>query len=157
MAEIGIFTPHKWKGTNMKNKTDPSKLSMVQLAHSYGEAVAILKSAKAEVDELKAEIERRIKPLVNDYGTAQRELDAVKMKIVKAKNINWDSDALAKLYEQIKSDGADPSLYIRRKEEYTVSENAYKDWSQDLKDIFDTARTEKEPKITFEFMEETNA
>mgnify|MGYP006921327475 CR=1 FL=1 len=138
----------------MEIEVDPQKLSMIQLEYNYKRAFELHKKHKAALDLIKAEIERRIKPLVNDYGTVQRELDTVKMKIVKAKNINWDSDALAKLYEQIKSDGADPSLYIRRKEEYTVSENAYKDWSQDLKDVFDTARTEKEPKITFEFMEE---
>jgi hypothetical protein len=137
----------------MKTKIDPSKLSMVQLEHSYKEAVATLKSAKAEADELKSEIERRIKPLANDYGTFERELDAVKMKLVISKNIAWDSDKLQALYDQIDKDGADPSVYIKKKVDYTVSENAYKEWSQELKDVFDPARTEKEPKITFEFME----
>ena len=138
----------------MTKKIDPSKLSMVQLAHSYGEAVAVAKKDKAEADELKAEIERRIKPLANDYGTFKRELDAVNMKIVVSKNIAWDSAKLQELYQQIEADGADPSVYIKKKEEYTVSENAYKEWSKELKDIFDPARTEKEPKITFEFVGE---
>lgn len=134
-------------------KIDPSKLSMVQLSSSYMEAVAIAKRYKAEVDELKSEIERRIKPLANDYGTFERELDAVHMKIVVSKNIAWDSAKLGELYAQIDADGADPSVYIKKKVEYTVSENAYKEWSSELKDVFDPARTEKEPKITFEFME----
>ena len=137
----------------MTKKIDPSKLSMVQLTASYGEAVAILKKYKAEADELKAEIERRIKPLANDYGTFERELDAVNMKIVVSKNIAWDSAKLGELYSQIEADKADPSVYIKKKVEYTVSENAYKEWSSDLKDVFDPARTEKEPKITFEIME----
>ena len=137
----------------MTKKIDPSKLSMVQLTASYGEAVAILKKYKAEADELKAEIERRIKPLANDYGTFERELDAVNMKIVVSKNIAWDSAKLGELYSQIEADKADPSVYIKKKVEYTVSENAYKEWSKDLKDVFDPARTEKEPKITFEIME----
>lgn len=134
-------------------KPDITKLSMVQLEHSYKEALATSKRYKAELDELKTEIERRIKPLANDYGTFNRELDAVHMKIVKSKNIAWDSDKLEELYERIAKDGADPTVYIKKKEEYTVSENAYKEWSQELKDIFDPARTEKEPKITFEFVE----
>jgi hypothetical protein len=136
---------------------DPQKLSMVQLEHSYKEALAVSKRYKAELDLLKAEIERRIKPLVNDYGTFDRELDAVRMKIVKSKNISWDKDKLAELYEQIEQDGADPTLYIKKKEEYTIPENAYKGWSDELKKAFDPARTEKEPKITFEFVENTNA
>lgn len=137
----------------MEKKIDPAKLSMVQLAYSYTEAVAIMKKYKAEVDELKAEIERRIKPLANDYGTFERELDAVKMKIVKSKNIAWDSEMLGNLYEKIANDGAEPTLYIKKKEEYTVPENNYKNWSKELKDIFDPARTEKEPKLTFEILE----
>ncbi len=138
----------------MEHKIDPQKLSMVQLAYSYGEATKRLKAAKAEADELKSEIERRIKPLANDYGTFDREIDAVKIKIVKSKNIAWDSDKLETLYKQIEGDKADPSVYIKKKVEYTVSENAYKQWSSELRDIFDPARTEKEPKLTFEIMEE---
>lgn len=138
----------------MTKKIDNTKLSMLTLVQVYRQAQANLKAAKAELDELEAEIERRIKPLANDYGTFNRELDAVHMKIVKSKNIAWDSDRLEELYEQIKTDGADPTVYIKKKEEYTVSENAYKEWSKELKDIFDPARTEKEPKITFEFIGE---
>lgn len=138
----------------MEKQINLSALSMIQLEYDYKLAVATLKAHKAKVDELKAEIERRIRPLANDYGTFNRELDGVKLKIVKSKNIAWDGDILEGLYKQISKDGADPTLYIRKKEEYTVSENSYKEWSQDLKDIFDPARTEKDPKITFEFMEE---
>ena len=138
----------------MTKKIDPAKLSMVQLEHSYKEALAVSKRYKAELDELKAEIERRIKPLANDYGTFQRELDSTNLKIVVSKNISWDSDRLKELYEQIETDDADPTVYNKKKEEYTVSENAYKEWSKELKDIFDPARTEKEPKITFEFIGE---
>ncbi len=133
---------------------DPKKLTMVQLEYSYKRALELHKKHKADLDVLKAEIERRIKPLVNDYGTVERELDAVKMKIVKAKNISWNSDMLAELYEQIEQDEADPTLYIKEKKEYTVLENSYKSWSDELKAIFDKARTEKDPKISFEFMEE---
>ena len=137
----------------MTKKIDPAKLSMVQLEHSYKEALAVSKRYKAELDELKTEIERRIKPLANDYGTFNRELDGCNLKIVKSKNIAWDADRLAGLWAIIEKDGADPSVYIKKKVDYTVSENAYKDWSKDLKDVFDPARTEKEPKITFEIME----
>lgn len=135
-------------------KPDVTKLSMVQLEHSYKEALAVSKKYKAELDELKAEIERRIKPLANDYGTFERELDSVNLKLVVSKNIAWDSSMLGELYSQIEADKADPSVYIKKKVEYTVSENAYKEWSKELKDIFDPARTEKEPKITFEFIGE---
>lgn len=137
----------------MTKKIDNSKLSMLTLVQVYRQAQANLKAAKAEADELKCEIERRIKPLANDYGTFERELDSVNLKLVVSKNIAWDSTKLQELYSQIDADGADPSVYIKKKVEYTVSENAYKEWSSELRDIFDPARTEKEPKITFEIME----
>lgn len=137
----------------MTKKIDNTKLSMLTLVQVYRQAQANLKAAKAEADELKAEIERRIKPLANDYGTFERELDSVNLKLVVSKNIAWDSAALEALYSQIEADKADPSVYIKKKVEYTVSENAYKEWSSELRDVFDPARTEKEPKITFEIME----
>ena len=105
----------------MTKKIDPAKLSMVQLEHSYKEALAVSKRYKAELDELKTEIERRIKPLANDYGTFNRELDGCNLKIVKSKNIAWDSDRLEELYEQIKTDGADPTVYIKKKYLSSVS------------------------------------
>ena len=137
----------------MTKKIDTSKLSMLTLVQVYRQEQANLKAVKARHDELKSEIEKRVKSLANDYGTFERELDCVKFKVVKSKDIKWDSDKLEELYERIVKDGADPTVYIKKKEEYTVSENAYKEWSQELKDIFDPARTEKEPKITFEFVE----
>ena len=87
-------------------------------------------------------------------GTKEREIDGVSIKMVKSKNIEWDNDRLIGLWNQIEGDGADPSAYIKKKIEYSVSENAYKEWSQDMKDVFDEARTEKEAKFKFEFMEE---
>ena len=126
----------------------PEKIVVTAYGGQWAESV------KKNYNAIKSEIESRLKPLSNDYGTKERELDSVKIKIVKSKNIEWDDDRLAGLWQQIESDGADPSAYIKKKIEYTVSENAYKEWSQDLKDIFDDARTEKEAKFKFEFMEE---
>ena len=130
------------------------ELNMVALKAIYMEAKAEMESVKKNLNAITSEIESRLKPLANDYGTKDREVDGVAIKIVKSKNIEWDADRLAGLWQQIESDGADPSAYIKKKIEYTVSENAYKEWSQDLKDIFDDARTEKEAKFKFEFMEE---
>ena len=103
------------KGNNMK--PDVTKLSMVQLEHSYKEALAVSKKYKAELDELKAEIERRIKPLANDYGTFERELDSVNLKLVVSKNIAWDSSMRGELYSQLEADKADPYVYMKKKVE----------------------------------------
>ena len=130
------------------------ELNMVALKAIYQEAEAEMESVKKNYNAIKAEIESRLKPLANDYGTKSREVDGVPVKIVKSKNIEWDADRLAGLWEQIEKDGADPSAYIKKKVSFDVSENAYKEWSQDLKDVFDDARTEKEAKFKFEFMEE---
>lgn len=128
-------------------------MSMTALRDSYMHAQTAAKKAKSSLDVIKDEIERRLKPLANDYGTFNREIDNIGLKIVKAKNISWDGKKLEELYNQIEADNADPSVYIKRKIEYTVSENTYKEWSDDLKNIFDVARTEKEPKFSFEFVD----
>lgn len=130
------------------------ELNMVALKAIYVEAKAEADAVKKNLNAITTEIESRLKPLSNDYGTVNREVDGVAIKVVKSKNIEWDADRLAGLWAIIEKDGADPSVYIKKKVDYTVSENAYKDWSQELRDEFDDARTEKEAKFKFEFMEE---
>ncbi len=130
------------------------ELSMVALKSMYLEAKAEADAIKKNLNAITTEIESRLKPMLNDYGTKQADIDGVAIKVVKSKDIEWDEDRLIGLWNQIESDGADPSAYIKRKVTHTVSETAYKEWSQDLRDIFDDARTEKEAKFKFEFMEE---
>lgn len=130
------------------------ELNMVALKAIYMEAKAEMDAVKKNFNAITSEIESRLKPLSNDYGTVNRDIDGVSVKVVKSKNIEWDADRLAGLWAQIENDGADPSAYIKKKIDYTVSETAYKEWSQELKDVFDEARTEKEAKFKFEFMEE---
>lgn len=130
------------------------ELNMVALKAIYMEAKAEMDAVKKNLNAITSEIESRLKPLSNDYGTVNRDIDGVSVKVVKSKNIEWDADRLAGLWAQIENDGADPSAYIKKKIDYTVSETAYKEWSQELKDVFDEARTEKEAKFKFEFMEE---
>lgn len=130
------------------------ELNMVALKAMYMEAKAEMDAVKKNFNAITSEIESRLKPLSNDYGTVNRDIDGVSIKVVKSKNIEWDADRLAGLWAQIENDGADPSAYIKKKIDYTVSETAYKEWSQELKDVFDEARTEKEAKFKFEFMED---
>ena len=139
---------------NMRCRMSYKELNMVALKAIYMEAKAEMESVKKNLNAITSEIESRLKPLANDYGTVTREVDGVAIKVVKSKNIEWDADRLAGLWAIIEKDGADPSVYIKKKVDYTVSENAYKDWSQELRDEFDDARTEKEAKFKFEFMEE---
>jgi hypothetical protein len=130
------------------------EMNMVALKAMYNEAKAELDAIKKHVNAISSEIESRVAPLLNDYGTKQSDVDGVAIKIVKSKNIEWDEDKLIGLWKQIDADGADPSAYIKRKEVYAVSETAYKEWSDELREIFSVARIEKEPKVKFEFMEE---
>lgn len=131
------------------------KLSLGEIKHQYNAVKMELENAKKNLALVAAEIEDRTKSLLNDYGTSHRIIDGVKIKLVKAKNIAWDGEALAELYAQIKADGAEPDQYIKRKETFTVSENEYKLWSEDMQAAFDVARTEKEAKFTFEFEGDT--
>lgn len=132
----------------MKNMT------MAQLRDERIAAENDLAEKKKILAGINAEIEMRVKPIVNGFGTQEREVDGIKMKINVPKKVEWDQDALAKLNNDIKESGTDPSAYIKEKVTFDVSEIAYKAWSDELKEAFAPARSEKTGTIKIEFMEE---
>lgn len=127
------------------------ELTMEELRAAYNAVKSEMAALKTNMNAINAVIEGRLAPHMNGYGTTHQEIDGVPVKLVLSKNIAWDDAKLAGLYMRIQTDGANPDEYIKKKVTYTVSENAYKEWSQDMKDAFADARTEKEPKFSFEF------
>lgn len=127
------------------------ELTFSELRDQFEAIKSEVDTAKANLTLIKSEIEYRTKPLMNKYGTSHFVIDGAKIKLVKAKDIEWDQKQLAWLYNTIKDDGCEPEQYIKRKITLSVSENDYKQWSDEMQEAFDTARTEKEAKFTFEF------
>ena len=62
------------------------------------------------------------------------------LEYTRPKKVEWDQDKVADLYKKI-SEHEDPSLYIKTK--YDISETAYKNWPEAIKNTFLKARTVK--------------
>lgn len=101
---------------------------------------------KAYQDEISAQLDG------NDYGagTATVNADGYSLKFVKTKKVKWEQDKLAHLYSTLN----DPTEYI--KVEYSVPENAYKNWPRGLQELFEPARTVdiSKPTLTVECKDE---
>jgi len=87
-----------------------------------------------------------------DYGcgTATIDTDAYRVKVVISKDVKYDQEKLAILFDKIEQSGDEPREYIKVK--YDVAEAAYKNWPSNIRQAFEPARTVEpsRPKITFE-------
>lgn len=110
------------------------------------------KSIQDEIDAMvisKAHDELAAKPY--GCGTVNLEIDGVKTKVVVRKTVKWDEDYLKRFIEpMIEEAGRDPEEYIKYKR--SVSENSYKNFNDDMKKIFEPARTvhPSKPTISYE-------
>ena len=113
-----------------------------------------LDKAKKELNNINAEIESRIKPFINSYGTHHKEIDGVKIKCVNQKKVEWDEKLLAQKYSDMVANNVDPSPYIKHENVYKLLETSYKNWSEEWQEAFADARTEKSSGLKIEFEEE---
>ena len=128
-------------------------LTMSQLRELHGAAQSALDSAKKELNGLNAELELRVKPLVNSFGTVEREVDGVLLKVKNQKKVEWDQGLLEKKYQVMIEHNVDPTIYIKKDTVFKISETAYKNWSEDIQESFADARTELSGNLTVEFVE----
>lgn len=96
------------------------------------------------------EVAKQLKEKEYGCGTANVYTQNHKVKVEIVKKVKWDQDKLSEYYKTIASQGDNPEEYIKVK--YDVSENAYKNWPERLKNFFINARTVEPstPKISFE-------
>ena len=117
-----------------------------------------LEQLKREKAQLEATLAESVADSVHqqlsdkDYGcgTATINTDAYKVKVVISKDVKYDQEKLADLFDKIRQSGEDPFEYIKVK--YDVSETAYKNWPSNIRQAFEPARTVEpsKPKITFD-------
>ncbi len=107
---------------NVKETKRLEKNLISEVLQQYGESISDLLSLKGE-----------------PYGIVSAEDSGFVIKADTPKKVTWDQEMLAEIYEKIKKH-EDPSPYIKVK--YEVSETAYKNWSDDIKEVFSPARTE---------------
>lgn len=130
-----------------------TKLTMAQLRDMRIAAESELDDAKKHLNGINAEIESRVKPFANGFGTVNREIDGINVKINIPKKVDWDQELLAEIHKSMLDNDFDPTPYLKVETEYKVSETAYKNWSDEIKESFKDARTEKAGTIKVEFKE----
>ncbi|MFP5213959.1 MAG: hypothetical protein ACLGPL_11340 [Acidobacteriota bacterium] len=81
----------------------------------------------------------RAVPAQKDTGTFNLMGDGVSIKVTISKTVKWDQAKLSEIHSLIASSGDDPSQYIGVT--YGVSENAFKAWPDQIKNVFMPART----------------
>ena len=94
-------------------------------------------------------IATKLIPDPNNPGTYNLESDGVKIKAVIGKTVKWDQAKLATIHDRIAGSGDDPKQYMTP--EYKISENSYKGWPEQIKNVFIPARTVTPTKPRFEF------
>lgn len=118
-------------------------------------------SIKSQLDELAAKrkdiqskLDEKVLELANvelatkEYGcgTVNLQEGNYKFKVVVSKKVKWDNSQLERIHQEIKDSGVDPSAYL--KVSYTVNENNYKAWGDNIQGYFEPARTVEVTKPT---------
>ena len=118
-------------------------------------------SIKPQLDELAAKrkdiqskLDEKVLELANvelatkEYGcgTVNLQEGNYKFKVVVSKKVKWDNSQLERIHQEIKDSGVDPSAYL--KVSYTVNENNYKAWGDNIQGYFEPARTVEVTKPT---------
>ena len=83
-----------------------------------------------------------------DYGcgTVNFETDNLKIKVVVRKTVKWDEGKLKVIENLIKEGGQDPENFIKYKR--SVLEGSYKDFTDEIKKVFEPARSVEPSKPT---------
>lgn len=110
---------------------------------------ADLKAIKARKKELEGEIIENFRDVFKEkfgqknepFGKVSLHYGEFEIGYTIPKSVDWDQDKLAEIYKMI-GEHEDPSVYIKVK--YDVSETAYKSWPEDVRKVFDAARTVKD-------------
>lgn len=85
----------------------------------------------------------------NNPGTYNLETDGVKVKATIGKTVKWSQTTLGLIWERIAASGDEPRQYMTP--EYKISENSYKGWPDQIRNVFLPARTVTPTKPKFEF------
>lgn len=104
---------------------------------------------KARLDEaITKEARKMLKDKDYGCGTAHIDTDLFDIKAVVSKKVKWDEKELRKTANKIRAAGQDPEVYIKYK--LSVTETAFKGFTDDIKAEFEPARTVEPsaPKIT---------
>lgn len=115
------------------------------------EAIALRRKVEQEIIIAhEAEINQQLDA---DYQTGTAKLKGAAGTLILSfpKKIDWDSEKLASIYNEIQATGENSAEYIEAK--FSVLENKYKAWPEYISKTFTSARTVKAGNPSFSFKE----
>lgn len=92
------------------------------------------------IDNYYEQFSEKLSAKAEAFGTVHVFHGEFDIEYTVSKKVGWDQDKLAEIYEKIKQH-EDPSPFIKVK--YDVSETNYKNWSEEIQNVFLPARTVK--------------
>lgn len=119
------------------------------LAVFVEDAKGQLEEAKKLSDWLNAALAIKYSNCVSEVGTHHVQQDGIDVAVTVAKNVKWDQDQLQKIHDDLIANGHDPKEYMRAK--LDVSEAAFNAWPNQIREVFEPARTVEPRKATYKF------
>jgi predicted glycoside hydrolase/deacetylase ChbG (UPF0249 family) len=100
-----------------------------------------IETAKQRLEEIEEQIFEQVKDRVKSQGSTTVNAEGHKLVVTIPMRATWDEKALREIADNIRQHGDDPEQYIKFKPQ--VSESAYKAWPEQIRKVFEPARTVK--------------
>ena len=124
---------------------------MQELIEERKQKLQEINQAKERVKEIEDQIFEQLKDQVKEQGSTTVNQDGYKITVTIPMRTTWDEKKLKEISQTIQSHGDDPEQYIQFKPQ--VSESVYKSWPEQIKKVFEPARTIKPGKRKIEVKE----
>lgn len=105
------------------------------------ETVKQIETLQARLEELNDAIYEQVKDRVKEQGSTTINEDGYKVVVTIPQRVSWDEKKLRQVAETIRQHGDDPEQYIQYK--LAVPESKYKNFSEQIRKVFEPARTVK--------------
>lgn len=140
---------------NLINQIEEIDNRIADLMKHIDGRIKALKDEKSKIEKelneaVIQEASEKLKSKNYGCGTVNIEEGDFKIKVTVSKKVKWDNEKLSDIEELIRKGGQNPENFIKCTR--TVNENSYKDFTDDIKKVFEPARTVEpsKPKITIE-------
>jgi hypothetical protein len=100
-----------------------------------------IETAKQRLEEIEDQIFEQVKDRVKSQGSTTINENGHKITVTIPMRTSWDEKALREIADNIRQHGDDPEEYIQFKPQ--ISEKSYKAWPEQIRKVFEPARTVK--------------
>lgn len=126
---------------------------MQELLAERQETAKKIEELQARLEELNDAIYEKVKDRVKDQGSTTINEAGYKVVVTIPQRVSWDEKKLRQVAENIRQHGDDPEEYIQYK--LSVPESKYKNFPEQIRQVFEPARTIKPGKRSIK-VEATN-